>query len=1273
VSPILQLRGSRALSEFRLAKLLASLQKADPGVRAVAAEFRHFVELEREPDAGARKLLERLLDYGERPADARGEAFLVVPRLGTISPWSSKATDIARNCGLAGVRRIERGTLYRVEGARNRAAVGALLHDRMTETVLASPEDAPRLFGHVPPRPLRFVPVSDLRKENQALGLALSEDEIAYLEAAYRGLGRDPTDAELTMFAQANSEHCRHKIFNADWIVDGARMERSLFAMIRHTHAANPQGTIVAYSDNAAIMEGRVAQRFFPGKELAYGKSAQLTHTVMKCETHNHPTAISPFPGASTGAGGEIRDEGATGRGAKPKAGLVGFSVSHLRLPGAEQPWEKADPGKPGRIASALDIMIEGPIGAASFNNEFGRPNLTGYFRTFEQEVAGEVRGYHKPIMIAGGVGNIRADHTHKHALSEGTLFIQLGGPGMLIGMGGGAASSMATGVNTADLDFDSVQRGNAEIERRAQEVIDRCWQLGPRNPILSIHDVGAGGLSNALPELAHGGGVGGTFELRDVPSEEPGMSPREIWCNEAQERYVLAIAPSSLDAFRAICERERCPFAVIGTANARGELVVTDAHFQNRPVDVPLDVILGKPPRMTRDVAHVARTLPPLDLSKIDLPEAVDRVLRLPAVADKTFLVTIGDRTVGGLCSRDPMIGPWQVPVADVAVTLMDYEGFAGEAMAMGERTPLALIDAPASGRMAVGEAITNIAAADIGAIGRVKLSANWMAPAGHPGEDAALYDTVRAVAIETCVALGVSIPVGKDSMSMRTTWNEGGIERAVTAPVSLVVSAFAPVADARNTLTPLLRGDDSVIVLLDIANGCRRLGASALAQVYGQLGNEAPDLDDPALLAAFVALVQRYRSRILAYHDVSDGGLVVALLEMAFSSHRGLDIEITGDPLPMLFAEELGAVVQVRRSDAAALVREAREAGLGAQVVAEPTSDGRVGIRARDRVLFDASRIELHRAWSSTTHALQRLRDNPDAADQEYARIADTSDAGMRPRLAFRPEHDIAAPYIATGVRPKVAVLREQGVNGQVEMAAAFDRAGFDAYDVHMSDLAAGRFSLRDFKGIVGCGGFSYGDVLGAGEGWAKSIRFNPGVYDEFAAFFARDDVFGLGVCNGCQMMSALRGMIPGTSHWPRFVRNKSEQFEGRFVMVEVTPSPSLFFAGMEGSRIPVATAHGEGYAEFRDDAALAAAQPFVALRFVDHRGRATEAYPYNVNGSPQGITGLTTADGRYTILMPHPERVHRTVQMSWHPEDWPDASPWMRMFRNARVRLG
>jgi len=890
------------------------------------------------------------------------------------------------------------------------------------------------------------------------------------------------------------------------------------------------------------------------------------------------------------------------------------------------------------------------------------------------------MRGYHKPIMIAGGLGNIRAEHTHKHPLSAGALLIQLGGPGLLIGMGGGAASSMATGANTADLDFDSVQRGNAEIERRAQEVIDRCWQLGERNPILSLHDVGAGGLSNALPELVHGGGVGGTFDLREVPSEEPGMSPREIWCNEAQERYVLAIKPESLAEFEAMCARERCPFAVVGHANAEGMLVVADPQFGNKPVDVPLDVILGKTPKMVRDVARVTRSLPALDLAGVTVRDAAYRVLQFPAVADKTFLVTIGDRTVGGLCSRDPMVGPWQVPVADVAVTLMDFEGYAGEAMAMGERTPLALIDAPASGRMAVGEAITNLAAAGIRELGEVKLSANWMAPAGHPGEDAALYDTVRAVAIDTCVAIGLSIPVGKDSMSMRTTWNDGGVAKAVTAPVSLVVSAFAPVPDARRTLTPLLRFDrgDTALLHIDLAAGRRRLGASALAQVYGQLGNDAPDLDDPKALAAFFALVQRLHAdgTLLAYHDIGDGGLFAALAEMSFASRCGLDITLDAnapEPLAALFAEELGAVVQVQRSRADVAVAEARLAGLTAAIVGTPTRSGRITIKRGEATVLDEPRVELHRAWSATTHALQRLRDNPDAADQEYARILDTDDPGLAQHLAFDAGQDIAAPYISTGARPRVAILREQGVNGQVEMAAAFDRAGFDAYDVHMSDIAAGRHALTAFKGIVAGGGFSYGDVLGAGEGWAKSILFNPSLRDQFAAFFARDDAFALGVCNGCQMMSNLREMIPGTAHWPHFVRNASEQFEARLVLVEVVRSPSLFFAGMEGSHLPVATAHGEGFAEFHDAAQLAAAQPLVAMRFIDHRGKATESYPYNCNGSPQGITGLTTADGRFTILMPHPERVHRTVQMSWHPEGCGDASPWMRMFRNARAWLG
>ena len=1290
---IVLLRGRAALSPFRLAKLLAALSAAAPrhAVASIAATYWHLVEVARPLEASERAILERLLDYGPRGAQAsdEGALLLVTPRFGTISPWSSKATDIARNCGLANVTRIERGVAFRVRTADGavpdagvRAALLPLIHDRMTETVLDDFDAVQRLFEHVPPRPLESVALlargrAALEQANAAFGLALADDEIDFLAQSFNALGRDPTDVELMMFAQANSEHCRHKIFNADWIVDGVRRDASLFGMIRATHAAHPEGTIVAYADNAAVMHGFTAARFHPREDGLYRALPEATHVVMKVETHNHPTAIAPFPGAATGSGGEIRDEGATGRGAKPKAGLVGYTVSHLRIPGLTQPWEDTA-GKPDRIASALSIMLEGPIGAASFNNEFGRPNLTGYFRTFEQRVDGEWRGYHKPIMLAGGVGNIAAQHADKRPLAAGMPLIQLGGPGLLIGLGGGAASSMSTGTNTADLDFDSVQRGNAEMQRRAQEVIDRCWQLGADNPIVSIHDVGAGGLSNALPELVHGGGVGGTFELRAIPSEESGMAPREIWCNEAQERYVLAIAPDQLDRFAAMCERERCPYAVVGHANAQGRLVVDDPLFANRPVDVPLDVILGKPPRMTRTATHRPRAGVPLALADVDVRDAAYRVLQLPAVADKTFLVTIGDRTVGGLCARDPMVGPWQVPVADVAATLMDFDGYSGEAMAIGERTPLALIDAPASGRMAVGEALTNLCAAAVADLGQVKLSANWMAPAGHPGEDAALYDTVEAVR-DLCVALGVSIPVGKDSMSMRTAWSEHGELRAVTAPISLVVSAFAPLADARQVDTPLLRLDAGAtrLVRLDVAAGRRRLGGSALAQVYGQLGTAAPDVDDPRALAAFFALVQALRADalLLAYHDIADGGLFVTLCEMAFASRCGVEVALASskaEALAELFAEELGAVVQVRAADLDTVLTRARAAGVAAQVLGHP-SEGPVRIDSAHGVVLDEPRVELHRAWSSTTHALQRLRDNPAAADAEHARLADVDDPGLVPRVTFDPAEDAAAPYIARGARPRIAVLREQGVNGQVEMAAAFTRAGFDAYDVHMTDLHAGRVQLEGFHGVAACGGFSYGDVLGAGEGWAKSILFAPRLRDAFAAFFARSDRFALGVCNGCQMMSSLRELIPGTAHWPRFVRNQSEQFEARLVMLEVAATNSLFTAGMAGSRIPVATAHGEGYAEFIDDAQRAAAAPSVVARFVDSRGAPTEAYPYNPNGSPQGIAGLVNADGRVTILMPHPERVWRTAQLSWHPRDWPERSPWYRLFANARRWIG
>jgi phosphoribosylformylglycinamidine synthase len=1268
---ILQLRGPRALSESRLAKLLAQLN-----ARSLSAGYRYFVETEAELSADERRLLERLLDDGSPKAQAvAGELYLVVPRLGTISPWSSKASDIARNCGLARIKRIERGTAFHVNGAK--ADPSPQLHDRMTQTVLRSFDEAGKLFEHVPPRPLQHV--SDIRRANRDLGLALSEDEIEYLERAYRSLGRDPTDAELTMFAQANSEHCRHKIFNADWIIDGVRQPQSLFAMIRHTHAAHPQGTVVAYSDNAAILEGRSAHRFFPGEKHVYGKKSGLTHIVVKCETHNHPTAISPFPGAATGAGGEIRDEGSTGRGAKPKAGLVGFSVSHLRIPGHERPWEGQGVGRPGRIASALDIMLDGPIGAAAFNNEFGRPNLCGYFRTFELEN----RGYHKPIMLAGGLGNIAAEHAYKSPVGPGSLLIQLGGPGLAIGMGGGAASSMGAGANIEGLDFDSVQRDNAEIQRRAQEVIDRCWQLGAANPILSIHDVGAGGLSNALPELAHGAGRGARIELRAIPTEDTGMSPREIWCNEAQERYVLAISPGNLSLFQRICERERCPFAVVGPATEDGRLVVEDSLLKAKPVDVELALILGRPPKMLRDVKRVRPRRSPLSLADISLASAVGRVLQHPAVANKSFLVSIGDRTVGGLCARDPCVGPWQVPLADCAVTLFDYEGYAGEAFAVGERTPLALIDAPASGRMAVGEALTNLASSVV-ELSKVKLSANWMAAAGYPGEDAALYDTVKAVALELCPGLGISIPVGKDSLSMRTAWDS----KEVVAPLSLVVSAFALVADARAALTPQLRTDagDTELVLVDLGCGKNRLGGSILAQVFSQLGDDCPDLEDPALLKGLFSFINDNREIILAYHDRSDGGLYAAACEMAFAGHCGVTLSL--DPIAFdaaddvdafkrnadeqlagrakdlalhaLFCEELGALLQIRASDRGRVMAGLRAAGLGehAHVVGSLNTRDEVSITRNNRAVFVSKRDHLQRIWSETSWRMQTLRDNPDCAREEYDRIIELDDPGLSVSLTFKP----TAPAVSSGVRPRVAILREQGVNGQVEMAAAFDRAGFESVDVHMTDLIAGRASLEGFKGFAAGGGFSYGDVLGGGQGWAKTILFNPRAREAFERFFARKDTFALGACNGCQMMGALRELVPGGSGWPLFVKNRSEQFEARLVMVEIVESPSIVFAGMAGSRIPIVTAHGEGRPNIQNPS-------IVCMRYVNNKGEPTEVYPYNPSGSPGGITGLTTPDGRFTIVMPHPERVFRNVQMSWSPPGSPEDSPWMQLFRNAR----
>ncbi len=1294
---MLRFRGSPALSPFRLEKLLAALRRRVPVVTEVYAEFVHFVD--GRLTAHDREVLDRLLQYGPAATQRHldGEpTFLVVPRPGTLSPWSSKATDIARNCGLQHVRRIERGVAYYIESTRaltagDLATLKPLLHDRMTEAVLGSADDPAVLFAHAEPAPLASVDLlgggrDALAVANRELGLALSEDEIDYLLDSFIRLERNPTDVELMMFAQANSEHCRHKIFNADWIVDGVKQDRSLFAMIRHTHERHPDDVLSAYHDNAAVMTGFHAGRFFPDPtDGQYRYHPEAVHILMKVETHNHPTAISPFPGAATGSGGEIRDEGATGRGAKPKAGLCGFSVSHLRIPDFVQPWER-DYGKPARIVSALEIMLEGPIGAAAFNNEFGRPNLAGYFRSFEEDGPdGQRRGYHKPIMIAGGLGNIREPHVHKAALPPGAVIVILGGPAMLIGLGGGAASSMAAGSSHEDLDFASVQRGNPEIQRRVQEVIDRCAALGQDNPILSIHDVGAGGLSNAVPEIVHDAGRGGRFELRDVPNDDPGMSPMQIWCNEAQERYVLAIAAEELEIFKTLCERERCPYAVIGATTEMPHLTVDDRQFGNRPVDLPMNVLFGKPPKLLREVAREPAALWPLDLAGVELADAVARVLRFPAVADKSFLITIGDRTVTGLVCRDQMVGPWQAPVSDVAVTATSFDADTGEAMAMGERAPLALLDAPASGRMAVGEALTNIAAARIEKLGDVKLSANWMAAAGHPGEDARLFDTVQAVGMELCPALGIAIPVGKDSLSMKTVWDAGGERKSVVGPLSLIVSAFAPVPDLRRTLTPQLRADrgDTDLILIDLGRGKNRLGGSALAQVYNQLGDAVPDLDQPEDLAAFFALIQELNAagRLLAYHDRSDGGLLAVLAEMMFAGGRGVTVlldDLGEELLPALFAEELGAVVQVRARDRDAVLGRLIAAGLGecSHVIGTPNDQDRLILRHAGESVFSAGRAELRRLWSETSCRMQALRDHPDCAREALEAACDPTDPGLSVHLTFDPAEDVAAPFIANGgARPRVAILREQGVNGQIEMAAAFDRAGFAAVDVHMSDIMAGQVALADFHGLAACGGFSYGDVLGAGEGWAKSILFNPRAREQFAAFFARSDSFGLGICNGCQMLSNLHELIAGTEPWPRFVRNRVEQFEARLSLVEVLPSPSLFLRGMEGSRLPVAVAHGEGRAEFRDadgaDAALAAG--VAALRFVDHFGQPAETYPANPNGSPGGIAGLSSRDGRFTILMPHPERLFRTVQYSWHPDGWGEDGPWLRLFRNARRWLG
>lgn len=1291
------LRGSPALSAFRINKLLARFQAANIPVSTIYAEYVHFADLNAPLGGEDRERLARLLKYGPSLSShtPTGKLLLVTPRPGTISPWSSKATDIAHNCGLAQVVRLERGVAYYVEAstlsAEQWAVVADELHDRMMESVFDALEEGAKLFAQHQPKPVTSVDLLGQGRQalidaNLRLGLALADDEIDYLQDAFKTLGRNPNDIELYMFAQANSEHCRHKIFNADWVIDGEQQSKSLFKMIKNTFEKTPDYVLSAYKDNAAVMEGSEVGRFFAShQDGIYDYHQEAAHILMKVETHNHPTAISPWPGAATGSGGEIRDEGATGRGAKPKAGLVGFSVSNLRIPGFEQPWEE-DFGKPDRIVTALDIMTDGPLGGAAFNNEFGRPALNGYFRTYEEKVTShngeELRGYHKPIMLAGGIGNIRADHVQKGEIIVGAKLIVLGGPAMNIGLGGGAASSMASGQSDADLDFASVQRDNPEMERRCQEVIDRCWQLGDANPILFIHDVGAGGLSNAMPELVSDGGRGGKFQLRDILSDEPGMSPLEIWCNESQERYVLAVAPDQLPLFDELCRRERAPYAVIGDATEELHLNMSDSHFNDQPIDLPLDVLLGKTPKMTRDVQTLKAKGEALNRQGMTVAEAVNRVLHLPAVAEKTFLVTIGDRTVTGMVARDQMVGPWQIPVANCAVTTASLDSYYGEAMALGERSPVALLDFAASARLAVGEALTNVAATQIGALNRVKLSANWMAAAGHPGEDAGLYEAVKAVGEELCPALGLTIPVGKDSMSMKTRWQEGSEQREMTSPLSLVITAFARVEDVRRTVTPQLLTEDNALLLIDLGNGHNALGATALAQVYRQLGDTPADVRDVAQLKGFWDAMQALvaERKLLAYHDRSDGGLLVTLAEMAFTGHCGVDVDIAAlgdDSLAALFNEELGAVIQVRAAD-----REAVEALLASHGLAEcthylgqATASDRFVITANGSPVFSESRSTLRMWWAETTWQMQRLRDNPECADSEHAAKSNDSDPGLNVKLSFDINEDIAAPYIATGARPKVAVLREQGVNSHVEMAAAFHRAGFDAVDVHMSDLLAGRTGLADFQALVACGGFSYGDVLGAGEGWAKSILFNDRVRDEFATFFHRPQTLALGVCNGCQMMSNLRELIPGSDLWPRFVRNYSDRFEARFSLVEVTQSPSLLLQGMVGSMMPIAVSHGEGQVEVRDGAHLAQLESkgLVALRFVDNFGKVTESYPANPNGSPNGITAVTSESGRATIMMPHPERVFRSVANSWHPENWGEDSPWMRIFRNARKQLG
>ncbi|MFK7815251.1 MAG: phosphoribosylformylglycinamidine synthase [Gammaproteobacteria bacterium] len=1291
--------GGQALSQFRSDSLLRQIENVSSNIEGFSAKFVHFTQTNTNLGADERSKLEALLSYtssytANRTVDLQ---ILVIPRIGTISPWSSKATDIAHNCGLNQVERIERGTLYEFTlknpvDKNETQQIADLLHDRMTESVLFDVDEANFIFKEETKRELKVVslevnPKEALLHANQEMGLALAEDEIDYLIEKYNQLGRSPTDVELMMFAQANSEHCRHKIFNADWVIDGQTKEETLFGMIRNTYKHSPENILSAYSDNAAVMVGHSATRFHTHPSThQYQFNDEDVHILMKVETHNHPTAISPFAGAATGSGGEIRDEGAVGRGSRPKAGLCGFSVSNLHLPGKLQPWE-FEYGKPERIVSALDIMQEGPIGAASFNNEFGRPNILGYFRTFELDASeqhdnSDVRGYHKPIMIAGGLGNVRNEHVLKEKFPDRTPIIVLGGPAMLIGLGGGAASSMASGASSEDLDFASVQRGNAEMERRCQEVIEQCVVRGKDSPIISIHDVGAGGLSNAIPELIHDADLGGCFEIRNIPNSEPGMSPKEIWCNEAQERYVVAVNKDKLKEFEDLCKRERCPYSVVGHGSAEPQLRLTDHAFDNHPIDIPMDVLLGKTPKMTRNVVSKFTLTSELDTTEIDLEEAIRRVLQVPSVASKSFLITIGDRTVTGMVARDQFVGPWQVPVSDVAVTCSDYKGYAGEAMSMGERTPIALLSGPASGRMAICEAITNILASDVKQLSDVRLSANWMSPAGHEGEDANLFATVQAVGKELCPELGIVIPVGKDSLSMKSVWSEGDDSKSVTAPLSLIISAFAPVTDVRNTLTPQLNLDleQSCLLLIDLGSSKNRLGGSAVAQTYSQTGKTSPDLDDAELIKNFFAAITELKSEklIQAYHDRSDGGLLACICEMSFASHIGIDVyldDLGNDEIASLFAEELGAVIQISADDLDKTNKIMVQHNLNTMthLVGKPNRSGAVTIANNKKVIYEKPWPELLQYWSSTSHAIQSLRDNPSCANEELSVITDTSNPGLSANLTFNINEDTSAPYISKAIRPRIAVLREQGVNGHMEMAAAFDRAGFDAVDVHMTDLIEKRQMLSDYQGLVACGGFSYGDVLGAGGGWAKSILFNRYLKNEFERYFDNPNIFALGVCNGCQMMSQLSEIIPGTHHWPTFVQNTSEQFEARLVMVEVKESASLLLKDMQGSTLPIAVAHGEGRVDIANQSMEYLKNHHqVSINYINNNLQATEIYPYNPNGSLHGATGFCNEDGRVTIMMPHPERLFRSLQHSWHPNEWKEDGAWLKLFRNARKML-